>query len=207
MPYIQVTEKTVYTADDILNNPEYAEIKENAIEKMGESYYEYNEFCSWIVDCDYLFEPKHKEIVDLYKSEGKEYKRALIDHNPLKVYFSLDRDRYLDASEALTIDDDYMFLRWLGIPKNMVDNVYYTIGKSGHYSPETIIEFEENDSDIEFTDEQNEILDEAVEKFSDHVADVLNNIEKSYDYYFTEEAILEDIAANEYEFDEDGNII
>ena len=206
MPYIQVTEKTVYTTDDILNNPKYTEIKEKAIEKMRKSYHEYNEFCSWIVNCDCLFEPKHKEIVELYKLEGKEYKGTLIDHKPLKVHFSFGV-KYLDASESLIINDEYMFLRWLGIPKGMIDNVFYTIETEGTRYPDTIIEFVENDSGIEFTKEQNEILDKAVKKFSDHMTDVLNSLEESYEYYFTKEAILEDIQANEWEFDEDGNIV
>jgi hypothetical protein len=37
--------------------------------------------------------------------------------NTGKVYFSVDRDRYLDADEGIVVNNDKMFFNWLEIPE------------------------------------------------------------------------------------------
>jgi hypothetical protein len=50
------------------------------------------------------------------------------------------------------------------------------------------------------------ILENAQDKFSDHMENVLNLIGEAYDYYFSDECIKDEIEGNEYEFTEDGKI-
>ncbi len=191
------------------------EAKETAIENMRESYYESNDFAEYAIDDDYLFEPPNEELTKLFGADfyeklnsGKKYKDTpLIENTRKGIYFSLDRDRHLDASNAIDVNNDHYFMLWLGIPEEMHEKVYYKITDDGSRSADTIIEFEPNDNEYEFTDAEQEILDTAAEKFSSHMGDVLSNIEKKIDYMYTDESITETIEANDYDFDEDGDIL
>ena len=171
------------------------EAKQTAIEGIKSSYYEYNDFASWAIDDCALLEPPHKELEDLF---GTEYDFPLIKNNR-KVYFSLDRDRYIDISNAMEISSHNQFLLWLGINESdFLDEegfsiLDYKIGKD-------TIEFDTTDWNIEFTKEQEEILENAVKKFEEHCEDILRSIEREIDYRFTDEAIIEDIESNDYEF-------
>jgi len=177
------------------------EAKEAAIENIRNTYYEYNDFCQWAIDDCALLEPLENELTEIL---GKDYKFPLIENNR-KIYFSLDRNRYIDISNAMTITDDNDFFKWLGIDENLFldDDGFlildYKIGKD-------TIEFETNDFNIDFNDEQNKILDSAIEKFESHCEDILTRIESDYEYRFTDEAIIEDIKANNFEFYNDGKI-
>jgi hypothetical protein len=161
------------------------EAKEKAIDNMRTRMYDWD-IHYWVIDDCYLLNPKG--INDL------------IIGNTRKIYYSLDRDRYIDISNGMEINNDIAFLEWLKIPFDIHDKVYYTIGKDS-------IEFEENEDGYTFTDNELEILDNAKEIFEDHCAWVLNCIESNIEYYFSDENIIEDITCNEYEFTEEGNII
>ena len=68
-------------------------------------------------------------------------------------------------------------------------------------------EFTNNDGyTIDPTAKQEEILDRAVERFSDKVHEALTGLKNSYEYCTSRKAIEETIRANEYEFTIDGNI-
>ena len=193
---MRTLEIKLFTFDELSN-----EAKENAIKQVRESYYEYNDFCQWAIDDCALLEPLENELTEIL---GKDYKFPLIENNR-KIYFSLDRNRYIDISNAMTITDDNDFFKWLGIDENLFldDDGFlildYKIGKD-------TIEFETNDFNIDFNDEQNKILDSAIEKFESHCEDILTRIESDYEYRFTDEAIIEDIKANNFEFYNDGKI-
>ena len=175
--------------------------KQVALEEIRNRYYEYNDFASWAIDDCALLEPPHKELEDLF---GTEYDFPLIKNNR-KVYFSLDRDRYIDISNAMEISSHNQFLLWLGINESdFLDEegfsiLDYKIGKD-------TIEFDTTDWRIEFTKEQETILESAKEKFEEHCEDILKRIERDIDYRVTDEAITEDILANDYEFTKDGKI-
>ena len=175
--------------------------KQVALEEIRNRYYEYNDFASWAIDDCALLEPPHKELEDLF---GTEYDFPLIENNR-KVYFSLDRDRYIDISNAMEISSHNQFLLWLGINESdFLDEegfsiLDYKIGKD-------TIEFDTTDWRIEFTKEQETILESAKEKFEEHCEDILKRIERDIDYRVTDEAITEDILANDYEFTKDGKI-
>ena len=185
----------LFTFDELSN-----EAKENAIKQVRESYYEYNDFCQWAIDDCALLEPLENELTEIL---GKDYKFPLLKNTRKKLYFSLDRNRFIDISNAMMITDDDDFLKWLEIDKNLfLDNdgfliLDYKIGKD-------TIEFETNDFNIDFSNEQNKILDIAIEKFESHCNDILARIESGYEYRFTDEAIIQDIEATEMEFEKDG---
>jgi len=189
----------IYNFDELSDSAQ-----EKAIENIRNRNYENNDFSERTLDDNYLFEPKHAILEGLF---GDKYKGdPPILGNSRKVYFSLDRDRYLDATKGIEVNDEHAFLQWLGIPLDLQPHVYWNITNSGN---DTIIEFELGDWDEnkeEFTDAEEEILEDAQEKFSDHMSDVLQSIEDNIDYLFSDEAIKEDIEANEYEFTEEGEI-
>ena len=169
--------------------------KQVAIEQVRNDYYENNDFASWAIDDCALLEPPHKELEELF---GRDYDFPLIKNNR-KIYFSLDRDRYIDISNAMEITDHKQFLLWLGIKEEDFQDedgffiVDYKIGKD-------TIEFDTTNWNVEFTTEQESILESAVEKFENHCEEILKRIETDIDYRFTDEAIIDDITCNKYEF-------
>ena len=125
--------------------------------------------------------------------------------NTRKVYYDLDRNRHLDASNGIVVNNEKMFLQWLGIPEEMHYKIDYTIRATKIRYPDTIIEFQENYRDIEISDEERKILDYAECRFSDHMESVLNRISEAYEYCFSDEYITQNIEINQYEFTENGN--
>lgn len=160
------------------------EVKEKAIDNMRTRMND-RDISDWVIDDCYLLNPKGMH--------------DLIIGNTRNVYYDIYR-RYIDISNGMEVRDDIAFLKWLEIPFDIHDKVYYTIGKD-------TIEFEENEDGYTFTDNELEILDNAKEIFKDHCGWVLNCIEGSFEYYYSDENIIEDITCNEYEFTEEGNII
>ena len=169
--------------------------KQVAIEEVRNEYYDYNDFSEWAIDNCGLLEPPHKELEDLF---GQTYDFPLIKNNR-KVFFSSGRNRYIDISKAMEITNHSQFLLWLGIKEDdfLCEDDYFIVDyKIG----EDTIEFDTTDWSIEFTKKQEEILENAVVKFEEHCEDILKRIEADIDYRFTDEAIIEDIEANDYEF-------
>lgn len=184
--------KTLFTFEELSE-----EAKEKAIEKMRESYYQYNDFASWAIDDCTLFEPKHEELESI---EGYEF--PLLENTRKNIYFSTDREWHLDCENALIVTNDEHFYKWLGIPEDIYngeDFSYRIFTPRGRYET-TTIDFDGFNSDF------GDVIDAAVEKFDDLMQSVIERIEQAIDYRFTDEAITEDIAANEYEFDEYGNV-
>lgn len=169
------------------------ESKEKAIDNILNSYYSYNNFAEWAIDDCELLEPPKDDLVRLF---GDDYKFPLIENNR-KIYFSTGWRKYIDVSKGMIINNESQFLIWLGIPKYLVKEVYFNIGKD-------TINFEENNPEYEFTVEEIEILDSATEKFEEHCQNILNNIERDIDYRYSDEAIIEDSV--NFSFFENGNI-
>jgi hypothetical protein len=175
--------------------------KDNAIEQIRQRRYNDYDIIHCIIDDCYLFEPAHDELINLC---GLEYEKLStpIFKNTRKLYFDISRYKHIDASNSIIISNEKMFFKWLEIPDYMHEIVYYQINSTNSRYPDTVISFEDN----EFTDQENEILENAKNKFSDHMETVLNRIEASYDYYFTDESIIEHIESNEIYFQIDGSI-
>jgi len=174
-----------------------------AIDQFRDRKYEDSSVYEWVIDDCYLFEPKNAVMERLFGEEYTKLNKPVMA-NTRKVYFDTDRNRHLDADEGIQITNEKMFLIWLGIPEEMHEKVYFTIKNNWARNPGTIIKFEENDSDYHFTEEENKILENAAEIFSNHMEEVLNRIEESIEYQFTDEYIAEEIEMNEYEYTADG---
>lgn len=166
--------------------------KQKAIETVRESYYEYNDFLDWAIDDCALLEPPHKELTTLF---GGNYNFPLLKNNR-KIYFSLDRNRYIDISNAMEVTNRVQFLTWLGLGSELIDKVEYNI------EPDSIDIYSYED----LSDSEIEAVENATEKFKEHCQTVLNRIETAYEYRFTDEAIIDDIEANEMEFLIDGSM-
>lgn len=76
-----------------------------------------------------------------------------------------------------------------------------------HYSDQELSLLFLNDEDFdETTEDELNVINNAVDKFNNHIDDILRRIESSIEYQFSNEAITEDLKYNDYEFTEDGNI-
>lgn len=175
-----------------------------AIEQTRKMKYEDSSVAEWAIDDCELFEPNYQEMEQLFGKEYTEETTSVIANTRKNIYFDTDRNRHLDIHQAIEITNEKMFLTWLEIPEELQDKLFYTIKSTYGRYPDTIIEFEEGENDYKFTDEENVILQNAAEKFSDHMHEVLKRIEQSIDYQFTDECITNDIIANEYEYTADG---
>ena len=102
------------------------------------------------------------------------------------------------SEKVMEIENDLAFYQWLGIPLDLAGRLQHTIHSDS-------IEFFDFD-DEPFSKEESIILEQAEDKFSNHCQDILNRIESEIDYMFSEEAIIEDIQANNIEFTEEGEI-
>lgn len=167
--------------------------KQVAIEEVRNEYYEYNDFANWAVDDCALFEPKEKELTELF---GKDYNFPLIKNTRESIYFDTERNRFLDCEKAMEITNKKQFLLWLGIDveDEAFENIYFEIITPNYRNASTEIAFD--DYDERFGDR----IDTAVERFNALIRDIIDRIEADIDYRFTDEAIIEDILANEYEF-------
>lgn len=174
-----------------------------AIDQFRDIKYEDSSVAEWVIDDCYLFEPKNAVMEGLFGEEYKKLNKPVMA-NTRKVYFDTERNRHLDADEGIQITNEKMFLIWLGIPEEMHEKVYFTIKNFGGRHPDTIITFEENECEYEFTAEENKILENAAEKFNDHMEEVLNRIGESIECQFSDEYISEEIEMNEYEYTADG---
>jgi hypothetical protein len=197
---MQIIETIVYSFNELNEKA-----KEKAIEKIRMTKYESGDIPQWAIDDCYLFEPSHIELSLLFNERYNKLEKPILG-NTRKLYFDLERNRHIDADEAIIVNYEDMFLEWLGIPKFLSERLYWRIKDNGHRYADTIIEFEPNEHDYEFTDEENKILTNAIDKFSSHMEEVLDKIEKNIDYYYSDEAIIEDIESNDYQFTENGTI-
>jgi hypothetical protein len=161
------------------------ESQRKAIEEQGYFNYENNDFSEWVIDDCYLLEPEQKELEKLYKKNNLIYKDLLIKNNR-KIYFCLGRNRYLDISKGIEIQDDKLFLYWLGLTESLIKKISFEIGE------DEIFFYEE----IETTKIENIKLEKAKEKFSNYCEDILNSIQKSINYYFEDEYIIEELKNN-----------
>lgn len=186
---MRTIELKLYSFDELTE-----QAKQKAIKQIRNSYYEDNNFAEWAIDDCALLEPPQEEMYKLFKDN---YNFPLIKNNR-QVYFSLDRDKHIDISKAMEIQNSTQFLTWLGLDKDLIDKVDYTIEAD-------TIEFADQSLE-DFSDKENLVLTKAVFKFDNHCKEILKRIEQDIDYRYTNEAIIEDIEGNDYEFLETGEI-
>lgn len=172
--------------------------KKKAIENRREEMYNCDSFLNWCIDDCYLLEPPHKELEKLYKTLKIESKDILIKNNR-KIYVDLYYNT-IDISEAMEIQNNYIFLKWLGLNDRLISKITFEIGK------DTINIDLDDYKDCNLTKIEEDKIDKAVEKFEQHCINIFNNINESYEYYHSDECIIDDLIINLYEFTENGKI-
>jgi hypothetical protein len=198
--------KKITTTTNIYQFNELSETsKDKAIDDYRQKMYNNQDIPECIIDDCYLFEPLNIDLENLFGEEYRKLDNPSIG-NTRKLYFDTGISSFLDADEAIIINNEKMFLLWLEIPEIMHDAVYFKINNTEYRYPDTIIIFEENDCQYQFSDEENEILQKAANKFSKHMENVLNRIEESFEYFYSDDYIVETIDDMEIEFTEDGAI-
>jgi len=190
-------------------------IKDKVMQKMWDSNINYE---WWEIDGlldlsgDEIKALKVKLSKEWWKSDKPKDKRGNIigeypAHTGLIKYkiseFDIDRLDFIKY-ENIEITDDEIFRKFLGIPKDVWEkSEYYFYNPISDYN--TQIKFESRLYE-DLTDRELKILDKAGEIWDDKVHESLTSLKSNYDYLTSEEAIIDSIKANEYEFTEDGDI-
>lgn len=191
----------VYSFDELSE-----EAKQVAIEY--ERNYRYNEFAEWAADECYLLEPPHKELTDLFGDDFYEVLNAdnkykdtpLIQNTRESISFDTDRNWFLDVSKAMVITNNDLFLKWLGIPNECIENIRFDIFTPKYRNSSTTIDFDEYDSKYDYE------VQKATEKFEQHIRNILRRIEVAIEYNYSDEAIIEQFENDETEFTENGDL-
>ena len=176
------------------------EAKQNAIEKL------------YAINVDY--EWYHMD--DMYNEIAKEYGLKIKMND---VCFDLDRGNYLyfetynhgskkDYVKGIYIDDDRKFFKKAGLNlrlkriKEAIINyditVDHTHGGGGYGFNCLDISY---DSDL--TDDDVNQLENCLKEF---IEEILDSLKKDYEYLTSEEAIIDTIEANDYDFTVDGEL-
>lgn len=167
----------------------FSELTEEGKRKALEGLYDINvEFDWW--ECDGLICDEDWEIFDGQR----------------KVYFDIDRESFIQFPE-LSIKNKEKFFALLKIPKRLLNLV--DIGfEQKHYGGgrgATIMVWDWTGKH-EITPKYEKIMESAVESFNNLMEETLSNIRKNYEYLTSEQAIIETIEANDYDFTADGKI-
>jgi len=203
-------DKEIYQFDEL--SPE---AKENAIQNVREEMWEGNYGAyyipEWAVDDDYLFEPTHDEMVEVF---GPDYnddlgQNPMIANDRKEISFvgKDDPNYYFHCANAINITNDEMFLGWLGIPPFFCDGLIPRFYDSGTY---TKIEIEIEDPD-QYNQDQQTMLDRYIEgagkKWESHMSHILDGITRDIESQYEDEGIEERIESNDITFDSEGNIV
>lgn len=195
--------KTVTITKNLYN---YDELPDDVKEKVIENLYDINvDYEWWDYDGHTGFTLKELQRMKLVNASNRPCDLLKFK----KMYFSLDRDYYIQFVDAEFTDDE-LARRFLRVPKKLWNQVTWNIiDQPGRYG-NTRLEYEKafvyGERWEEFTPKQIEVLERACEIFSDKISEALSNLSKSYDYLTSREAIEETIEANEYTFNLDGKI-
>jgi hypothetical protein len=188
-------EQTVYNYSDLLL-PENKALKKKVLEK----HYDINVNHEWY---DFIYEDFKTEIAPKFGFE--------VD----KMYFSGFSSQVDGAMFEGSVTDFTKFVSDVRIKKLIEKrDIYFDINFKhyGHYYHErsykhtfeicNLLDTHDNISNYCYN------LEEVVTNTYENLCkELYQNLEKAYDYLTSDETILETIASNEYEFDENGNII
>jgi hypothetical protein len=190
------------------------EAKEKAIENIREGMYEgkygADDIAEWVIDDDYIFEPTHKELEEVF---GSRYNDDLNDipmigntRKDISYISKDDQNYYLHCAKALDVNHQEMFFSWIGFSLIFWYDTSYEFIDRGTY---TDIEFEFLSSDEDFTPQQIELWEKESEaagkKWKEHMSEVLDRITESIESEYSDERIEERIGSNDILFDQEGN--
>lgn len=196
MKTITITKEiNLYNIDELKDSA-----KHNAIENVTNLIEPYE-----LVDNCFLLEFSQKEI----KKRIKENKRIrdfyskndILLENTRQVYFDI-YEKFIDLTKAVKIKDISIFLEFIGIdpyPKEEYLMVY-----DFDFSSKGDVYFERYAQNDKEEEEQEVLINLLHSKIKEIENYTLERIKKDYEYYSSEEYILEDQEANNYMFLENG---
>lgn len=161
---------------------------------------EYSQAEDWAIDDCALFEPAHEEMVKLFGKEYTDMGNFVFKNNRKNIYLY---DDAIHITDALEITDKKKFEIWLGI-QDAPELSYEIVGDR-----ETYIDLYLTEPDDSFDSHEGyaEIVDNARKKFEAHMKTIMQRIEDSKEFYFTDEDNIEArIEEYEMEFYIDGRI-
>lgn len=211
---------TVYSFDELEDD-----IQDKVVEKHADVNvdYEWWDYDGLLCLTDAEMKSRHIQMSDNWWESDK-HKNSLGNiigeypaHTGLfsysRIYFDIDRNNYIQFPD-LTINCDETFRKFLRIPKRLWSRCDYRF-ESHRYgynegSTRLVIEPELRDERTqdyrEPTERQQAIIDRAMEIMNEKIDEALSDLQKTYDHLTSEEAIIETLKANEYEFTAEGEI-
>jgi len=173
MPTTRTTTITVF---------KYSELSESAKDHACENLSNINVDTEWW-DFDCLTGFSSKEIAKHHLTPDE----AKFDFLTYKeMYFDLDRGSYIQFKNC-QFGNDETARKFLGVPKNIWNRVYWDIIDIPGRNSNTRLEWNW-EGDNEITKKQEEILERAVERFSDKVEEALSSLKSTCDYLTSKEA-------------------
>ena len=123
------------------------------------------------------------------------------------ISFDLDRGRFLQFRNLEVVDTE-VFRRFLKLPTYIFQRISYSFEapRYGCFDTNTRLVLEWSDRSQDTYPKVETMLQDAEKIFSERVREALCDLQRSYDYLCSEEAIVETIQANEYEFTSNGKI-
>ena len=157
----------------------------------------------------------------LYDTKEQKGGEELGLKNVIPKYWDLDREHFIQFGD-LTVVDDKKFRTYLKMNGSLDDKVDIdlvnhhdqssTIGFSDNYGSDIDVDeefdkedFKDHDKEDRITKSEYGILQKAKEKFDSLIEMSYNHLKNNFEYQFTNEAVDENIDANDYEFDKDGD--
>lgn len=138
---------------------------------------------------------ENKRIRDFYS------KNDILLENTRQVYFDLYRN-FIDLTEAVKIKDISIFLEFIGI--DTFHEKEYLIIYDFDFSSKGEVYFERYAQNDKEEEEQEVLINFLHSKIKEIENYTLERIKQNYEYYCSEEYILEDQEANNYMFLENG---
>jgi hypothetical protein len=180
---------------------QFNELSDEAKQKALECMYDINVDHEW---WDY------DGLLDLITEEMKSRKIKLSDYpSTLFSYtveaFDVDRDWFIQLE--IDVKDDDIFRKFLRIDKRLWEQcepVFETAPRRNATTNFWIAIAKDNGNNL--TQREAFIIERAEQIMNDKIDEALIGLRNNYEWLLSEEAIIETIEANEYEFTEDGKL-
>ena len=176
----------------------FEELSEESQEKALSELADINVDYEWW-DIDGLLDLT-KDEMDEAEIEPGEIKDVLFSYTIRE--FDLERGQYIQFGN-IVVSNDEAFRKFLKIPKELWDQCSYYFENDSR-NRNTYLDLQTIDE--EPTDEENDILERAIEIMAEKIHEAWVSLRNDYEYLTSEEAIKEAIETNEYEFCEDGKM-
>lgn len=207
MPVTIQISKTVYSVKDLINNPEYIDIKNKVLEK----YFDINAIDKW-------YESVYEYETDKLKEFGFDVEKIYFsgfasqgDGAMFEGYFNLNKDSSIELISSYVQNGRVAKL----IKNGLIEISVKFVHKGDYYHENSFIrDFEiSHEGKLFYIEDYENIystLDSIdtmiINNYKSNCREIYKNLESSYDYLTSEKIIFETLEVNGFEFDELGNI-